>query len=79
MGVGGKPPNHRKDVMDAMLNTFQLAHYLGKTPEAIRMMRFRGLGPKGTKIGRNVLYRRSDIDAWLNAREIAEATASRNA
>lgn len=48
-----------------MLNTFQLAKYLGKTPTAIRMMRHRGSGPKGIRVGRNVLYNLNDVEAWL--------------
>ncbi len=29
--------------------------------------RYRGVGPRYTKIGRKVLYRRADLDAWLTA------------
>jgi predicted DNA-binding transcriptional regulator AlpA len=38
----------------------------------LRYWRHIGQGPKGTKFGRRVLYRRSDVDAWVASIEAAQ-------
>lgn len=39
-----------------------------RTPVAtLRFWRHQGRGPKSFKIGRRVMYRASDVDAWLQA------------
>jgi|tagenome__1003787_1003787.scaffolds.fasta_scaffold20960501_4 predicted DNA-binding transcriptional regulator AlpA len=38
-------------------------------PEAtLRYWRHLGIGPRSAKLGRRVVYRQSDVDAWLQAR-----------
>lgn len=38
------------------------------TPEAtLRFWRHKGTGPKSFLVGRRVMYRRVDIEAWLDA------------
>jgi predicted DNA-binding transcriptional regulator AlpA len=59
------------------ITTRQLARDLHKTPEAIRQMRYRGEGPKGTRVGRDVLYDRADVEAWLKAKTAADPLAQR--
>ncbi|GAA1110020.1 hypothetical protein GCM10009582_04520 [Arthrobacter flavus] len=45
-----------------------LASEWGTTTGALAQMRYMGTGPKFIKIGgKAVRYRRSDVDAWLNA------------
>lgn len=53
------------------LKTAEVAEIIRKSPSAVRKMRHRGLGPKGTRIGRDVLYDRADVNEWL--RRIAES------
>lgn len=37
-----------------------------RSPEAtVRYWRHIGYGPKGFRVGRRVLYRRADVEAWL--------------
>ena len=54
----------------------QAAAYLGIQPETLRKARFRGhlLGadssPAWLRIGRNILYRRTDLAAWVEANAI---------
>jgi excisionase family DNA binding protein len=43
-----------------------LADYLGVPIMTVYHWRRSGYGPKGTKIGRYVRYRPSDIEAWLD-------------
>ncbi len=43
---------------------------LFRVPEpTVRAWRYRGLGPKGTKVGRHVRYRRSDVLQWMTSLE----------
>ena len=64
--------------MEPLLTTRETATVLQVTPEALRVWRHRGQGPAAIKYGRQVMYRRSDIEAWLESRVInrpLEATA----
>ena len=54
------------------LNEFEAAEYIfgkGGSERTLQGWRSRGFGPKFLKAGRRVVYRRSDIDAWLLSRE----------
>lgn len=61
------------------MTTKELASVLRTTPNAIRILRHRGLGPSGFRRGRQVLYRRAAVDAWLAAKEAADHLAQRAA
>lgn len=61
------------------MTTKELAEILHKTPAAIWQMRHRGQGPKGVRVGRQTLYRRTVVAAWLAAREEADPIARRAA
>ena len=38
-----------------------------RIPEnTLRFYRHKGTGPKSAKIGGRVMYRRADVDAWIN-------------
>jgi hypothetical protein len=46
------------------------ARYLGGiAPRTLEAWRVNGGGPRFIKVGRRVVYRRRDLDAWLTARE----------
>jgi excisionase family DNA binding protein len=47
------------------LTTNEVADLCRTSPETVRYWRYRGEGPPGTKVGRKVLYRESDVRAWL--------------
>ena len=49
------------------LTTADLAAEVHRPPSTIRYWRHIGYGPPGIKVGRGVLYRRSDVDAWLES------------
>ena len=61
------------------LTTRELALELRKSPDAIRMMRHRGDGPRGVRIGRDVLYAAADVTAWLEAKAASDPVARRAA
>ena len=50
--------------MDLLL-TEDFAAVLKESPRSVERMRSEGTGPPFIKVGRRVLYRPSDVDAWL--------------
>lgn len=62
-----------------LMTTREVADLIRKSPHAVRQMRHRGIGPKGTKVGRGVLYPRAGVLAWLAALEQADPLAQRAA
>ncbi|WP_275115601.1 helix-turn-helix domain-containing protein [Streptomyces sp. OspMP-M45] len=62
-----------------LMTTKEVAALIRKTPHAVRQMRHRGIGPRGTKVGRDVLYPRAGVLAWLAALEQADPLAQRSA
>ncbi len=44
-----------------------VAAALGTTESGLAQMRFRGTGPRYCKVGRRVMYRWSDVRAYLDA------------
>ncbi len=59
---------------DPIHNDSSAGSYLGGeddpvTPRTMQRMRSEGWGPVFLKIGRKVRYRRSDLDAWLDAQK----------
>lgn len=59
------------------MTTKELADILRTTPNAVRVARHRGQVPKGFRRGRDVLYRRTVVDAWLAALEEGDALGQR--
>lgn len=51
----------------ALITPDELAEYLGTTTQRLAVHRMNGTGPRFVKEGRRVLYRRSDVEAWLDA------------
>ena len=51
-----------------VLPTEQAAEYLGLSPKTLETLRTRGGGPPFLKLGRRVVYRKTDLDNWLAAR-----------
>ncbi len=45
--------------------TEAVAAYTGVNPATLRYWRHTGEGPVSFKLGRRVLYRKVDVDAWL--------------
>lgn len=53
--------------MDQLMSPAQLAEYLAVPVTSLYQWRVHGVGPRGIRVGRHVRYRRSDVEAWLNA------------
>ncbi|MFD0138016.1 helix-turn-helix domain-containing protein [Streptomyces sp. NPDC127159] len=61
------------------MTTKELANLLRTTSHAVRQMRHRGQGPQGTRFGRQVLYDRRVVEAWMAAKTAADPLAQRAA
>lgn len=59
--------------MPEYLTTEEVAELVRAPAETVRYWRHIGKGPKSFKVGRRVLYRREDVEAWLT--EAMEAGA----
>lgn len=60
--------SHPAEAGDDLLTTEEFADLI-RTPEStVRYWRHIGTGPRGVRIGRRVLYRRTDINEWIAAR-----------
>lgn len=51
--------------MATYMTTAEVAELCRTSPGTVRYWRHEGSGPTGTKIGRRVLYRREDVERWL--------------
>lgn len=57
------PPNE-------FLTMSELAEELRTTPSTLRYWRREGAGPQWIKIGKRVIYRRTDVEAWLGEKRL---------
>jgi excisionase family DNA binding protein len=51
--------------MDRLLTMDEVSDLLRTPVPTLRFWRHRGTGPTSLKIGRRVMYRGADLDAWL--------------
>jgi DNA-binding transcriptional MerR regulator len=51
--------------MDALLTPVEVAERLRRPVATVRYWRAVGIGPKSANVGGRVLYRASDVEAWL--------------
>jgi predicted DNA-binding transcriptional regulator AlpA len=59
---------------DAVLDAVAAASFTGLAVATLAKLRCIGGGPEYLKLGRKVVYRRSDLANWLNARRVANTT-----
>ncbi|RAX45007.1 DNA-binding protein [Arthrobacter sp. AQ5-06] len=52
----------------------EAALFLKKSPAQMRWMRHAGTGPRSAKVGGRVMFRKSDVLAWIDAQFEAEAS-----
>lgn len=58
----------------------EVAEYLHTTEQGLAQMRYRGTGPKFIKVGgRKVIYRWSDVQAYLDANTLTRTDDPRGA
>lgn len=61
------PPDNASEFM----TTAEVSHERRIPQDTLRYWRMLNTGPASFKIGRRVLYRRSEIDAWFTGQEAA--------
>jgi excisionase family DNA binding protein len=64
--------------MPNLLSQQEAADYCGLSPRTLERARVTGEGPPYAKLGRRVLYRRSDLEDWITSR-ICKSTSERSA
>lgn len=65
--------------MGENLKTRQAAEFLQVKETTMEQWRWNGKGPKFCKINRSVIYRRSDLEAFVNARVFSSTTEAQAA
>lgn len=58
-----------------LLTVDDLAELLSTTPQGVYNLRHRGAGPRALRLGKELRFRREDVDAWLDER-VNQDTAS---
>lgn len=53
--------------MSELMTLEQFAAVMNVSVNTVRYWRSIGYGPKSARIGRRVVYRRVDVDAWVDA------------
>jgi hypothetical protein len=67
--VGGTVPE--------IYDTEGLAEELKTPVHTIHYWRSKGTGPKGIKVGKRILYRSTDVDAWLDKKAAEDPMTDR--
>lgn len=65
-------PDRRADKpsgFDDFLTTAEIAMITRTSESTVRYWRFCGTGPRSFRVGKKVLYRRTDVQDWLAAKE----------
>lgn len=55
---------------DRGFNTVEAAGYLGISRKTLEDWRWRRLGPAYARLGRRVIYRKADLDAFVESRKV---------
>jgi predicted DNA-binding transcriptional regulator AlpA len=56
-----------------LLTLDEVADVLRKTPSQLRWMRYKGSGPQSATIGGRVMYRETDVSAWIDSQFESES------
>ena len=55
------------DTDDELMLLTEVAEMTRLSEDTIRWLRHTGTGPRSGKLGRRVVYKRSDVQAWIDA------------
>src|SRR6266851_5180248 len=50
---------------ERLFSAEEVAGYLGVPVKTLFQWRYKGVGPRGLRVGRHVRYRSNDVEAWL--------------
>ena len=62
-----------------LLTITEVAELLRTPVATLRYWRHLGIGPASFRIGRRVMYRRSDVEEWINAQQRQSTHVASNA
>lgn len=57
------------NLADDFLRATELAEKIGVTPNTLLLWRRKGIGPKYSRVGGRILYRRAAVEDWLASLE----------
>jgi predicted DNA-binding transcriptional regulator AlpA len=60
--------------IDRLLTQKEAAERVRRPPATLRFWRVKGIGPKSANVGGRVLYKESDVEAWI-AEQFAKESA----
>ncbi len=63
--------------MSELVETEELARRLHAPIHTVHYWRAKGIGPKGVRVGRRVLYRWADVESWLDKRAAQDPMSNR--
>jgi hypothetical protein len=63
----------QEEHVDALLTPAEVAERLRRPVATVRFWRATGTGPKGANVGGRVLYKQSDVEAWIATEFAKEA------
>lgn len=52
--------------MEKLMTTAEVAAYLGVSVQTLYTWRWVGHGPRASRVGKHLRYRRADIESWLD-------------
>lgn len=61
-------------MIDRLLRVPDVAEITGISEDTLRHWRHKGVGPPSARLGRRIVYRESEVQAWIDAQ--FKATAS---
>ena len=64
---------------DGLLTEHEAADVTRLSTRTLERMRSTGTGPQYAKLGRRVLYRRADLEAWISTNLFVSTSAARRA
>lgn len=62
--------------MNTYMNTKQLAQHLSLSVSFLEKLRLAGDGPPFAKLGKKVVYRVHDVEAWIESRVVKSTSES---
>jgi hypothetical protein len=65
---GDRMPENLTSSAAAYLNSEQAGAYLNLSPRTLEKLRTIGGGPRFRKLGRRIVYKVADLDAWAESR-----------
>jgi len=65
--------NAPRDAIEQILSMSELAARLRVSVQTIYDLRSRGRGPRGSRVGRELRFRLSEVDSWLARMEATDA------